>query len=113
MGAAPGEPERQVWAVVGDGGFQMTMQELATLVQDHIPVRIAVLNNHRLGMIRQWQEIIYDENYQSAELLGPDLIRCARPTGSRPGAPAGRTRWPTPSLSAEGPRSVAHRLPPR
>jgi len=78
MGAALARPELEVWAVVGDGGFQMTMQELATLVQDQIPVRIAVLNNRRLGMIRQWQEIIYDENYHSAELLGPDLVRlCA------------------------------------
>ena len=78
MGAALGAPERETWAITGDGGFQMTMQELATLVQDQIPLRIAVLNNHRLGMIRQWQEIIYDENYHSAELIGPDLVRlCA------------------------------------
>ncbi len=75
MGAALGAPERETWAITGDGGFQMTMQELATLVQDQIPLRIAVLNNHRLGMIRQWQEIIYDENYHSAELIGPDLVR--------------------------------------
>jgi acetolactate synthase I/II/III large subunit len=81
MGAALGAPERETWAVVGDGGFQMTMQELATLVQDQIPLRIAVLNNHRLGMIRQWQEIIYDENYHSAELLGPDLIRLCEAYG--------------------------------
>ena len=81
MGAALGAPERETWAVVGDGGFQMTMQELATLVQDQIPVRIAVLNNHRLGMIRQWQEIIYDENYHSAELFGPDLVRLCEAYG--------------------------------
>ena len=81
MGAALGAPERETWAIVGDGGFQMTMQELATLVQDQIPVRIAVLNNHRLGMIRQWQEIIYDENYHSAELLGPDLVRLCEAYG--------------------------------
>ena len=81
MGAALGAPERETWAVVGDGGFQMTMQELATLVQDQIPVRIAVLNNHRLGMIRQWQEIIYDENYHSAELIGPDLVRLCEAYG--------------------------------
>jgi acetolactate synthase-1/2/3 large subunit len=81
MGAALGTPERETWAIVGDGGFQMTMQELATLVQDQIPVRIAVLNNHRLGMIRQWQEIIYDENYHSAELLGPDLVRLCEAYG--------------------------------
>ncbi len=90
MGAALGAPERETWAVVGDGGFQMTMQELATLVQDQIPVRIAVLNNHRLGMIRQWQEIIYDENYHSAELIGPDLVRLC----SAYGIPAWRARRP-------------------
>jgi acetolactate synthase-1/2/3 large subunit len=81
MGAALGTPEHEVWAVTGDGGFQMTMQELATLVQDQIPVKIAVLNNHRLGMIRQWQEIIYDENYHSAELFGPDLLRLCEAYG--------------------------------
>ncbi len=81
MGAALGAPEHEVWAVTGDGGFQMTMQELATLVQDQIPVKIAVLNNHRLGMIRQWQEIIYDENYHSAELFGPDLLRLCEAYG--------------------------------
>src|SRR5215207_6578835 len=81
MGAALGGTGRETWAIVGDGGFQMTMQELATLVQDQIPVRIAVLNNHRLGMIRQWQEIIYDENYHSAELLGPDLLRLCEAYG--------------------------------
>jgi acetolactate synthase-1/2/3 large subunit len=90
MGAALGAPERETWAITGDGGFQMTMQELATLVQDQIPLRIAVLNNHRLGMIRQWQEIIYDENYHSAELIGPDLVRLCAAYGM----PAWRARRP-------------------
>jgi acetolactate synthase-1/2/3 large subunit len=81
MGAALGAPEHETWAITGDGGFQMTMQELATLVQDQIPVRIAVFNNHKLGMIRQWQEIIYDENYHSAELFGPDLLRLCEAYG--------------------------------
>ena len=92
MGAALGAPERETWAITGDGGFQMTMQELATLVQDQIPVRIAVLNNHRLGMIRQWQEIIYDENYHSAELIGPDLVRLCEAYGIPPGGPRRSTR---------------------
>ena len=81
MGAALGAPEHETWAITGDGGFQMTMQELATIVQDQIPIRIAVLNNHKLGMIRQWQEIIYDENYHSAELFGPDLLRLCEAYG--------------------------------
>jgi acetolactate synthase-1/2/3 large subunit len=72
MGAALGRPDKETWAVCGDGGFQMTMQELMTLVQDRIPVRIALLDNKKLGMIRQWQEIIYGGNYHSAQLMGPD-----------------------------------------
>jgi acetolactate synthase I/II/III large subunit len=81
MGAALGAPEHETWAITGDGGFQMTMQELGTLMQDQIPIRIAVLNNHKLGMIRQWQEIIYDANYHSAELFGPDLVRLCEAYG--------------------------------
>jgi acetolactate synthase-1/2/3 large subunit len=74
-------PEHETWAVTGDGGFQMTMQELATLVAEQIPVKIAVLNNHKLGMIRQWQELVYEGNYHSSELFGPDLVRLAEAYG--------------------------------
>jgi len=77
MGAALGGTGREVWAVVGDGGFQMTSQELMTLVQDRIPVKIALFDNKKLGMIRQWQEIIYAGNYHSAHLLGPDYAKLA------------------------------------
>ena len=70
MGAALGT-DREVWAIVGDGGFQMTLQELMTLVQDDIPVKIAIFDNKKLGMIRQWQEIIYAGNYHSAPCSGP------------------------------------------
>jgi acetolactate synthase-1/2/3 large subunit len=77
MGAALGRPDRETWAITGDGGFQMTFQELMTLVQDRIPVRIAVFDNKKLGMIRQWQEIIYAGNYHSAHLLGPDYLKLA------------------------------------
>ena len=73
MGAALGRPDKETWAIVGDGGFQMTVQELMTLVQDRIPVKIALFDNKKLGMIRQWQEIIYAGNYHSAHLLGPGL----------------------------------------
>lgn len=90
IGAALGQPTREVWAVTGDGGFQMTMQELATLVQDQVRVRIAVLNNHKLGMIRQWQEIIYDSNYHSSDLIGPDFVRL----GDAYGIPAWRATTP-------------------
>ncbi len=77
MGAAMGRPDKEAWAIVGDGGFQMTLQELATLVQDRIPVKIALFDNKKLGMIRQWQEIIYAGNYHSASLLGPDYVKLA------------------------------------
>jgi acetolactate synthase-1/2/3 large subunit len=77
MGAALGRPDRETWAITGDGGFQMTFQELMTLVQDRIPVKIAVFDNKKLGMIRQWQEIIYAGNYHSAHLQGPDYLKLA------------------------------------
>jgi acetolactate synthase I/II/III large subunit len=81
MGAAVGRPDKETWAIVGDGGLQMTSQELMTLVQDHIPVKIALLNNHKLGMIRQWQELVYAGNYHSSNLLGPDWCRLAEAYG--------------------------------
>jgi acetolactate synthase-1/2/3 large subunit len=81
MGAALGRPDKETWAITGDGGFQMTFQELMTLVQDDIPVKIALLDNKKLGMIRQWQEIIYAGNYHSAHLLGPDYIKLAEAFG--------------------------------
>ncbi len=81
MGAALGRPDKSTWAIVGDGGFQMTVQELATLVQDRIPVRVAIMDNKKLGMIRQWQEIFYDRNYHSASLYGPDYLKLAEAYG--------------------------------
>jgi acetolactate synthase I/II/III large subunit len=81
MGAALGAPERETWAITGDGGFQMTFQELMTIVQDRIPVKIALFDNKKLGMIRQWQEIIYAGNYHSAALLGPDYAKLAEAFG--------------------------------
>jgi acetolactate synthase-1/2/3 large subunit len=77
MGAALGRPDKTTWSVVGDGGFQMTIQELATLVQDDIPVKIALLDNRKLGMIRQWQELVYAGNYHSSEMVGPDYLKLA------------------------------------
>jgi len=71
------DPTRETWAIVGDGGLQMTVQELMTLVQEHIPLRIALLNNHKAGMVRQWQELVYAGNYHSSHLLGPDWCKLA------------------------------------
>jgi acetolactate synthase-1/2/3 large subunit len=81
MGAALGYPEAETWAVCGDGGFQMTSQELMTLAADRIPVKIALLDNKKLGMIRQWQEIVYGGNYHSSHLPGPDFIKLAEAYG--------------------------------
>jgi acetolactate synthase-1/2/3 large subunit len=81
MGAALGNPSAETWAVCGDGGFQMTSQELMTLVSDRIPVKIALLDNKKLGMIRQWQEIFYAENYHSSHLPGPDFAKLAEAYG--------------------------------
>jgi acetolactate synthase-1/2/3 large subunit len=90
MGAALGRPDRETWAVTGDGGFQMTFQELMTLVQDRIPVKIALLDNKKLGMIRQWQEIVYAGNYHSSTLMGPDFAKLADAFG----IPAFRAKTP-------------------
>jgi acetolactate synthase I/II/III large subunit len=91
MGAALGRPDRETWAITGDGGFQMTFQELMTLVQDRIPVKIALLDNKKLGMIRQWQEIIYAGNYHSSTLMGPDFAKLADAFG----IPAFRAKVPS------------------
>jgi thiamine pyrophosphate-dependent acetolactate synthase large subunit-like protein len=63
MGAQLGKPDRVVWSVAGDGGFQMTMSELATIVENNIPVKFAIFNNGNLGMVRQWQEVFYNKDY--------------------------------------------------
>lgn len=77
IGAALGQPGRPVWVVAGDGGFQMNLQELATVVQEGIPLRIAVINNGFLGLVRQWQERFYEGRYSATEISGPDLVSLA------------------------------------
>jgi acetolactate synthase-1/2/3 large subunit len=83
LGAQVAQPDKEVWAIVGDGGFQMTLQELATAVQEDLPLRIAVCNNSYLGMVRQWQELFYDERYESTHLLNPDFVALAEAYGVR------------------------------
>jgi acetolactate synthase I/II/III large subunit len=78
MGAKIGRPDKQVITFVGDGGFQMTIQELGTIMQYNVPVKIIVLNNNYLGMVRQWQDMFFDKNYASTELVNPDFIMIAR-----------------------------------
>ena len=77
MGAKVGLPDSPVWCVAGDGGFQMTIQELATIVQENIAVKIAIINNGYLGMIRQWQELFYGKRYVASPLSGPDFVKIA------------------------------------
>ncbi len=77
LGVKMGNPEKSVWAVVGDGGFQMTLQELATAVQENIDVKVAVINNGFLGMVRQWQELFHDNRYSSVAMSNPDFVKLA------------------------------------
>lgn len=77
IGAQMGAPNRPVVAVIGDGGYQMTIQELGTILQTQIPVKIMVLNNDFLGMVRQWQQLFFDKRYASTELINPDFIKIA------------------------------------
>jgi len=81
MGAKIGCPEDTVWCVAGDGGFQMTIQELATIVQEKVAVKIAIINNGYLGMVRQWQELFYGRRYVATPLSGPDFVKIAEAYG--------------------------------
>jgi acetolactate synthase-1/2/3 large subunit len=81
MGAKVGCPHETVWCIAGDGGFQMTLHELATLVQDKIGVKIAILNNGYLGMVRQWQELFYEKRYVDTPLSCPDFVKLAEAYG--------------------------------
>ena len=81
IGAKVGRPDETVWCVAGDGGFQMTIQELATIVQEDLAVKIAIINNGYLGMVRQWQELFYKRNYVHTKLYNPDFVRIAEAYG--------------------------------
>jgi acetolactate synthase-1/2/3 large subunit len=83
IGAKFARPDAEVWAVVGDGGFQMTSCELATIVQEKINIKIAIINNGYLGMVRQWQEFFYDKRYVATPLVAPDFVSLANAFGIR------------------------------
>jgi acetolactate synthase-1/2/3 large subunit len=83
IGAKRARPDAEVWAIVGDGGFQMTMCELATAVQDGIDIKVAIINNGYLGMVRQWQEFFYERRYAATPLSGPDFVKLAEAFGIR------------------------------
>jgi len=78
FGAKIGDPEREVIAVIGDGGFQMTIQELGTIFQSEAAVKIVILNNNFLGMVRQWQQLFFDKRYASTEMINPDFVAIAK-----------------------------------
>lgn len=78
IGAKIASPNRPVFAVLGDGGFQMTIQELGTITQEKLPLKIVVLNNSYLGMVRQWQEMFYEKRYSQVSLRNPDFIQVAK-----------------------------------
>ena len=87
MGAKVGQPDKIVWGIDGDGCFQMTNQELATCAIEGIPIKVAVINNGNLGMVRQWQTLFYDERYSNTDLGAhkhrvPDFVKLAELTGA-------------------------------
>ena len=81
IGAKMARPEAEVWVIAGDGGFQMTQCELATLQQEQLDVKIAVINNGYLGMVRQWQEFFHDKRYAATPMLSPDFVKLAQAYG--------------------------------
>ena len=91
IGAKRARPEAEVWAVVGDGGFQMTMCELATAVQEQLGIKVAIINNGFLGMVRQWQQFFYDKRYAATPLSGPDFVALAQAFGMLAEAVTGRS----------------------
>ena len=78
IGAKMGAPEREVIAIIGDGSYQMTIQELGTIFQTKVPIKIVVLNNNFLGMVRQWQQLFFDKRYASTEMTNPDFVTIAK-----------------------------------
>jgi len=78
IGAKLGKPDMQVIAIIGDGGFQMTLQELGTIFQSKVPVKIIILNNQFLGMVRQWQQLFFEKRYSFTEMINPDFTAIAK-----------------------------------
>ena len=83
IGAKMACPDKEVWVVAGDGGFQMTAAELSTIVQEKLKINIAIINNGYLGMVRQWQQFFYDSNYEATPLVSPDFVKLADAHGIR------------------------------
>jgi acetolactate synthase-1/2/3 large subunit len=81
IGAQVARPEEEIWVIAGDGGFQMTMPELSTVMQERLPIKIAVINNGYLGMVRQWQDVFYNKRYVGTPLYNPDFVKIAEAYG--------------------------------
>ena len=98
IGAKAACPEKDVWVIAGDGGFQMTAAELSTIVQEGLAINIAVINNGFLGMVRQWQEAFYEKNYSASPILSPDFVMLAKAHGID-GAMVNKRRNVTPCVT--------------
>ena len=81
IGAKFGAPERTVIAIIGDGGIQMTIQELGTIMQTEVNVKVVILNNEFLGMVRQWQQLFHDKRYSFVDITSPDYVTVAKGYG--------------------------------
>ena len=90
VGAWFAHKDREIWLVDGDGSFQMTQAELATIVQENANIKIAIMNNQFLGMVRQWQEFFFDKRYSATSLTGPDFVKL----GGAHGIPSMRVETP-------------------
>ena len=114
IGAKLARPEAEVWVVAGDGGFQMTQCELATLQQEKLDIKIAVINNGFLGMVRQWQEFFYDKRYAATPMLSPDFVKLAAAYDiPAHRVKAARRRRPGGEQARETQGAGAHRVPGR
>ncbi len=114
IGAKMARPDAEVWVIAGDGGFQMTQCELATLQQEQLDIKIAIINNGYLGMVRQWQEFFHDKRYAATPMLSPDFVKLAEAYG----IPAYRVSKrgdvvPTVEQARETKGPVARRVPGR
>jgi acetolactate synthase I/II/III large subunit len=98
IGAKVACPDKDVWVIAGDGGFQMTAAELSTIVQEGLAINIAVINNGFLGMVRQWQEAFYEKNYSASPILSPDFVKLAAAHGID-GAHVSRRKDVTPTVT--------------
>jgi acetolactate synthase-1/2/3 large subunit len=81
IGAQIGRPDEEIWVIAGDGGFQMTMPELSTVVQERLPIKIGIINNGYLGMVRQWQDVFYNKRHSGTPLFNPDFVKIAEAYG--------------------------------